>query len=371
MPSDAGVTSSSRGSASIRACAASVWSMARSIVARKASRPNVSIASQTLIARLARVSCSPRSAKFTPLPLPLLEVLGVQLERALEQPPFAHEQAADLERHREPLVRIERDRVGLVDPRHRALAALRQDRECPVGTVDVEPDAALVAGLGELADRIDCPGVRRARVRADEERQPIRVEVGVDRRDDVARAQPEGVIGRQDAELVGPEPQVARRPGDGRVRLIAGVHHDPRRHRADERLPGAGDRGEVRGRSAGHQDARRRVRVPHPVAEPVQDRQLEGARSGGFAPRAGIDHGRGRDQVTEGGGPGAGTGDVAEEARMVEMADERQDVLVQDAEQLAEVLWAARRSCGQALAHRIERVGLEHRSVAQRLRSWR
>ena len=185
IPSDAGVTNSSRESASIQACAASVWSMARSIAARNASTPNVSIASQTLIARLARVSCSPRSAKFTPASVPLLEVVGMKLERLLEQAPFAHEQAAHLERHREPLVRIERDRVAPFDPRHRAFAALRQDRECPVGAVDVEPHAALVACVGEVADRIDGAGIRRARICADEERQPIRGEVGVDRRDDV------------------------------------------------------------------------------------------------------------------------------------------------------------------------------------------
>ena len=148
---------------------------------------------------------------------------------------------------------------------------------------------------------------------------------------DVPRTQPEVVIRRQDAQLVRPEPEVACGSRDRRVGLIAGVHHDPRRHRADERLSCARDRGEVRGRSAGHQDARRRLRVFDPVAEPVEDGQLEGARSGGFAPRAGVDHGRRSDQVAEGGRPRAGAGDVAEEPRMIEVADERQDVLVQDA----------------------------------------
>ena len=47
------------------------------------------------------------------------------------------------------------------------------------------------------------------------------------------------------------------------------------------------------------------------------------------------------------------------------MTDERQDVLVEDAEQLAEVPRAARRVCGQAFAHRFERVRLEDRSVSQ------
>ena len=47
------------------------------------------------------------------------------------------------------------------------------------------------------------------------------------------------------------------------------------------------------------------------------------------------------------------------------MADERQDVLVEDAEQLREVPRAARRLGGKALAHRFERVGLEDGSVAQ------
>ena len=89
---------------------------------------------------------------------------------------------------------------------HRALAAFGQDREGAVGTIDMEPDAALVAHVGELADRIDGPGVRRAGIGADEERQAIRSEVGIDRRNDVRRTQPEVVVGRQDAQLVGPEP---------------------------------------------------------------------------------------------------------------------------------------------------------------------
>ena len=59
------MTSSSRSSVSIRRCASMVRSIARSMTARKASTPKVWIASQTLIARLARVSCRPRSAKFT------------------------------------------------------------------------------------------------------------------------------------------------------------------------------------------------------------------------------------------------------------------------------------------------------------------
>ena len=169
-------------------------------------------------------------------------------------------------------------------PAHRALATLRQDRECPVGAVDVEPDTALVARVGKLADRIDGPGVGRTRIRADKERQAIRGKVGVDRRDHVRRTQTEGIVGRQNAQLVRPESQVACRPSHRRVRLIAGVHHDPRRHRADERLAGARDRGEVRGRPARYEDPGCRLRVLDPAAEPVKDGQLECARAGGFAP---------------------------------------------------------------------------------------
>ena len=50
---------------------------------------------------------------------------------------------------------------------------------------------------------------------------------------------------------------------------------------------------------------------------------------------------------------------------MVEVADERQDVLVEAAEQLREFPRAARRLGGKSLAHRFERVRLQDGSVAQ------
>ena len=106
----------------------------------------------------------------------------------------AHEQAAALVRLVEPLVRVERDRVGEREPAERVAAALGQHGEAAVGRVDVEPDAALAAERGELVERIDRAGARRAAVRDDEERQPSRGLVG---RRSRPRASPGRAAGRR------------------------------------------------------------------------------------------------------------------------------------------------------------------------------
>ena len=106
----------------------------------------------------------------------------MELEGALEQQALAHEQATDLERHGQPLVRIERDRVGPGEIGQGRSTALGQDREGAVGAIDVEPDATLVAHIGQGADRVHRAGVGAAGIRTDEERQAIGGDVGIDTR---------------------------------------------------------------------------------------------------------------------------------------------------------------------------------------------
>src|SRR5207244_11074747 len=104
----------------------------------------------------------------------------------------------------------------------------------------------------------------------------------------------------------------------------------------DDRLASPGDRREVSGGSARHEDAGRLVRIVDPLPEPVEDGQLELARSCGFPPGSRIDvRGRG-DEVAERRGPRPGARDIAEEARVVEVADERQDVTIQSVEEPVE-----------------------------------
>ena len=56
----------------------------------------------------------------------------------------------------EPLVRIERDRVGEIDP----VECIRDGErsECAVGSIDVQPELELAAEVGDGAERVDAAG---------------------------------------------------------------------------------------------------------------------------------------------------------------------------------------------------------------------
>ncbi len=139
----------------------------------------------------------------------------MQLEGPLEQGAVADHQAADLERHRQPLVRVERDRIRLIESFERGAPPRGQRRERPVRTVHVKPDATRATDLRELRQRVDRTGVRRPGIGADEERQTAGRDVGVHRCSDIGRADPEELVRRKDADLVRSEPEVARGAGQG------------------------------------------------------------------------------------------------------------------------------------------------------------
>ena len=66
-------------------------------------------------------------------------------------------------REEEPLVGVERDRVGSIEAGEEVGRRGRRRRGQPVGAVDVEPDALLGAHVREPVDRVDGPGQRRTR----------------------------------------------------------------------------------------------------------------------------------------------------------------------------------------------------------------
>ena len=95
----------------------------------------------------------------------LLEVVvrRVVRERGAQRLRVAHERAARLERRVEPLVRIDRHRVGLGERAQIVGRAGHRGGEPAVRAVDVEPGAVLAADRRDRAERIDGARAHRAR----------------------------------------------------------------------------------------------------------------------------------------------------------------------------------------------------------------
>ena len=69
-------------------------------------------------------------------------------------------------------MRVQGDAVGTLGPAEPRTPALRQLEESAVGGVDVEPETLALRDVGDLGERIDRAGVRRARRPDHEERTP-------------------------------------------------------------------------------------------------------------------------------------------------------------------------------------------------------
>ena len=80
------------------------------------------------------------------------------------------QQAPGVERRVEPLVRVERERIGAREGRHGAADMWRLRGERAVGAVNVEPQSGLGADVGDGAERIDRAGVDVARSGDDADR---------------------------------------------------------------------------------------------------------------------------------------------------------------------------------------------------------
>ena len=88
----------------------------------------------------------------------------MHLEDAFKGAAVLHQKAARLVGLKEPLVRVQPDRIGALDSAQNLFTLLSQDREAPVGGVDMHPGAFRLAEVCHRFERIDgsgagCPGV--------------------------------------------------------------------------------------------------------------------------------------------------------------------------------------------------------------------
>ena len=91
------------------------------------------------------------------------EVRRDKAERVAEQRLVTDQHDARLDGDLEPLVRVDGHAVGESESRKRVPVPIGHDGRCPVGPIDVEPEILPPADRGDPLERIDAPGVRRAR----------------------------------------------------------------------------------------------------------------------------------------------------------------------------------------------------------------
>ena len=99
----------------------------------------------------------------------VLEVLGLLSERRRGKAWIAVEDRGAVERREQPLVRVDHDRVGPLDPVEQRPDGGGGESRAAVRAVDVQPDAEPPADLGDAGEIVDVAAVRRAAGRGDGE----------------------------------------------------------------------------------------------------------------------------------------------------------------------------------------------------------
>jgi hypothetical protein len=164
MPSWAGVTSSQPGSAATTRSACWARTTPCSIALEGVDPVDLERQPQLQRAELARE----RDPAVGEVDLVVAGRGVAQIRRARregggQQRSVAHEHAAQLGRLEEPLVRVERERVGALEAGQLPSPPLAQRRGRPVGAVDVQPHALGVARAAQRDERVDRARAGRAR----------------------------------------------------------------------------------------------------------------------------------------------------------------------------------------------------------------
>src|SRR5260370_20342994 len=108
------------------------------------------------------------------------EVGRNELVSVLQRRPLREDGAAGTDGDGEPLVRIERDRVGALQPRVPAREAGVECPEAAIGAVHVQPETFLPAEVGEVTERVNGAGLHAPGVRRDQEGVVASLTVGRD-----------------------------------------------------------------------------------------------------------------------------------------------------------------------------------------------
>jgi hypothetical protein len=153
-----------------------------------------------------------------------VEIVGVNSEGAGETTAVADQDAAALERLKQPLVRVEGHRVGALDAGQQRAAFRRQRGETAISGIDVQPEPLGGAHVRQPGQGVDGARARRPGARAHRDRNPPGAAVSTGGGGHRLGLQPPVTIGRQYPDLVRAQAHRPGGPGQGGVALIRDVH---------------------------------------------------------------------------------------------------------------------------------------------------
>ena len=216
--------------------------------------------------------------------MPGLEIVRRQGKRVAMNFRVSREQRAAVDRHLQPLVGIQRDRVGArnrLEP-----VAIRRVERGPGAerAVDVQPDAELGCDVGDVVQRINGTGIGGAAAGHDRERDLARLAVVLDRRAQRVRAHAKRVVGRNRTQVIGSDAELLGALLDGGMAFGARIEDErraPALQSLDPQVPArplggavtrCGQRVERRGRAATQQQAKASfAREPDELHDPSAD----------------------------------------------------------------------------------------------------
>ncbi len=187
---------------------------------------------------------------------------------------ITHEQRSVAVREKQPLVRIEHDRVGPLDAPHGLLPSLREHEEAAVRRVDMQPQSLGFGHVGGATQIVDGPRVRGACAGHEHEGLQSTLPVFGDAPPQVVEANLIGLIGGDLPYVILRKTRQDRRLPNGVVGLVRRVDRSGQKV-VRKAFPPRGDHGsEARQGPPAGEDATRAGRVADDLTEPPNDVQL-------------------------------------------------------------------------------------------------
>jgi hypothetical protein len=156
------------------------------------------------------------------------EVIGRQRERRAVHGRVPRQQRTAIHRHLQPLVRIERHRIGARERLEAAGVGRVERRPGAECAVDVQPDVVPGGDVRDLVERVDGAGVRCAAAGNDRERQVTCAAVVLDRAAERVGPHAELLVRRDRAQLLCPDAELFHALLDRGMALLARVEDELR-----------------------------------------------------------------------------------------------------------------------------------------------